>query len=57
MLGHIQHWFYSWVPDTFFCAGKGESSVDAWYAISLDIEEVLTGVVDGHVHFICCGCY
>ena len=21
-LGHIQHWFYSWVPDTVFSAGK-----------------------------------
>ena len=49
-LGHIQHWFYSWVPDTVFSAGKGVSSVDAWYATSLDIEEVLTGAVEGHVH-------
>ena len=49
-LGHIQHWFYSWVPDTVFSAGKGVSSVDAWYATSLDIEEVLAGAVEGHVH-------
>ena len=49
-LGHIQQWFYSWVPDTVFSAGKGVSSVDAWYATSLDIEEVLSGAVDGHVH-------
>ena len=34
----------------FFCAGKGVSSVDAWYATSLDIEEVLCGAVDSHVH-------
>ena len=49
-LGHIQHWFYSWVPDTVFSAGKGVSSVDAWYATSFDIEEVLTGAIDGSVH-------
>ena len=49
-LGHIQHWFYSWVPDTVFSAGKVVSSVDAWYAISSDIEEVLTGAIDGSVH-------
>ena len=49
-LGHIQHWFYSWVPDTVFSAGKGVSSVDAWYATSLDIEEALSGAVDGHIH-------
>ena len=49
-LGHIQDWFYSWVPDTVFSAGKGVSSVDAWYATSSDIEEVLSGAVEGHVH-------
>ena len=48
--GHIQHWFYSCVPDTVFSAGKGVSSVDAWYATSLDIEEVVAGAVDGHIH-------
>ena len=36
-LGHIQHWFHSWVPDTVFSAGKGVSSVDAWYATSMFI--------------------
>ena len=35
-------WFHSWVPDSVFSAGKGVSSVDAWYATSLDIEEVLS---------------
>ena len=50
-IGHIQDWVYSWVPDTVFSAGKGVSSVDAWYATSLDIEEVLSGgAVEGHVH-------
>ena len=37
----------------FFSAGKGVSSVDAWYATSLDIEEVLSGTVEGHVHLFC----
>ena len=29
------------MPDSVFSAGKGVSSVDAWYATSIDIEEVL----------------
>ena len=49
-LGHIQEWFFSWVPNTVFSAGKGVSSVDAWYATTLDIEEVLSGAVEGHLH-------
>ena len=49
-LGHIQEWFFSWVPDTVFSACKGGSSVDAWYATTLDIEEVLSGAVEGHLH-------
>ena len=40
-LAHLKDWFYSWVPDSVFSAGKGVSSVDAWYATSIDIEEVL----------------
>ena len=38
-LAHLKEWFHSWVPDSVFSAGKGVSSVDAWYATSLDIEE------------------
>ena len=49
-LGHIQKWFYSLVPDTVFSVGKGVSSVDAWYASSLDIEEVFSVAHDSHVH-------
>ena len=41
-LVHLQEWFHSWVPDSVFSAGKGVSSVDAWYATSIDIEEVLS---------------
>ena len=41
-LAHLKEWFYSWVPDSVFSAGKGVSSVDAWHATSIDIEEVLS---------------
>ena len=41
-LAHLKEWFYSWVPDSVFSAGKGVSSVDAWYSTSIDIEEVLS---------------
>ena len=39
-LAHLKEWFHSWVPDSVFSAGKGVSSVGAWYATSVDIEEV-----------------
>ena len=39
-LAHLEEWFYSWVPDSVFSAGKDVSSVDAWYATAIDIEEV-----------------
>ena len=41
-LVHLREWFSSCVPDSVFSAGKGVSSVDAWYATSIDIEEVLS---------------
>ena len=47
-LGHIQSWFYSWVPDTVVSAWKGVSSVDAWHATSLDIDEILCNGI-GHM--------
>ena len=40
----------SWLPPSVFSAGKSRSSVDAWYSTSLDIEEAVSGVVDGEVH-------
>ena len=46
----LDGWFKSWVPDAVFSAGGGRGSVEAWYTSSLDIEEVLTGAVDSHVH-------
>ena len=44
-LAHIQDRFYSWVPDSVFSAGRGVSSVDAWYSTTIDIEEVLVAHV------------
>ena len=45
-----EDWFRSWVPDSVFSAGGGRSSVEAWYTTALDIEEVLSGVVDSDIH-------
>ena len=49
-MGLLDGWFKSWVPDSVFSAGCGRGSVEAWYISSLDIEEVLTGAADSHVH-------
>ena len=49
-MGQLEDWFQSWVPSSVFCAGNGRSSVEAWYTTALDIEEVLAGAVDTHVH-------
>ena len=49
-MGQLEGWFKSWVLDAVFSAGGGRGSVEAWYTTSLDIEEVLTGAVDSHVH-------
>ena len=49
-LAHLQDWFYSWVPDSVFSAGKGVSSVDAWYTTSIDIEEVLSNTRHDDFH-------
>ena len=46
----LEGWFKSWVPDSVFSAGGGRGSVEAWYTSSLDIEEVLAGATDSHVH-------
>ena len=46
----LEGWFRSWVPDSVFSAGSSRSSVEAWYTSALDIEEVLSGVVDSDVH-------
>ena len=46
----LEGWFKSWVPDSVFSAGGGRGSVEAWYTSSLDVEEVLFGAIDSHVH-------
>ena len=45
-----EDWFKSWVPDSVFSAGGGRGSVEAWYTSALDIEEVLSGASDSHLH-------
>ena len=45
----LEAWFRSWVPDSVFSAGGGRSSVEAWYTTALDIEEVLSGIVESDV--------
>ena len=49
-MGQLDGWFKSWVPDSVFSAGGGRGSVEAWYTSALDIEEVLSGAYDSHVH-------
>ena len=51
-MGQLDGWFKSWVPDSVFSAGGGRGSVEAWYTSSLDIEEVLSGAADSHVHLV-----
>ena len=46
----LDGWFRSWVPGSVFSAGGGRGSVEAWYTSALDIEEVLTGATDSHLH-------
>ena len=49
-MGQLDDWFKSWVPDTVCSAGGGRGSVGAWFTSALDIEEVLSGASDSHVH-------
>ena len=46
----LDGWFRSWVPDSVFSVGGGRGSVEAWCTSALDIEEVLAGATDSHVH-------
>ena len=49
-LGHLQELCDSWLPPSVFSAGKGRSSVEAWYSTSIDIEEAISGIVEDDVH-------
>ena len=49
-MGQLDGWFMSWVPDAVFSAGGGRGSVEACYTSAIDIEEVLSGAADSHVH-------
>ena len=46
----LDSWFKYWFLESVYGAGSGRSSVEAWYTTALDIEEVLAGDVDSHVH-------
>ena len=49
-MSQLDDWFKSWVLDSVFSSGGGRGSVEAWYISALDIEEVLSGATDSHVH-------
>ena len=49
-MGQLDGWLRSWVPNSVFSAGGGRGSVEAWYTSAFDIEEVLVGAADSHVH-------
>ena len=49
-LRHLDSWLRSWLPLSVFSASGGRGSVDAWYSTALDIEEVLSGLNESHVH-------
>ena len=49
-LRHLDGWLRFWLPLSVFSAGGGRGSVDAWYSTALDIEEVLCGLSESHVH-------
>ena len=53
--GQLEDWFQSSVLESVFSDGGGRGSVEAWYASSLDIEEVLTGAADYDVHLFVAG--
>ena len=46
----LEGWFKSWFQGSVYSAGDGRSSVEARKTTALDIEEVLAGAVDTHVH-------
>ena len=48
----LEPWLKEWVPSCVFSAGSGRSSVQAWFTTALDIEEVLSGIVEGDVHIL-----
>ena len=49
-LGHLREWVEEWLPQSENSFGNGLSSVEAWFSIALDIEEVLSGTGDDQLH-------
>ena len=51
-LGHLREWVEERLPKSVFSRGNGLSSVEAWFSIALDIEEVLAGTGVDQLHFM-----
>ena len=51
-LGHLKEWVNGWAPKSVFSLGNGLSSVEAWFATALDIEEVLAQVGSDQLHVL-----
>ena len=49
-LGHLREWVEGWLPKSVSSLGNGLSSVEAWFSIPLDIEEVLSGTGGDRLH-------
>ena len=49
-LGHLRDWVEGWLLESVFSLGNGLSSVQAWFATALDIEEVLSGLGRDQLH-------
>ena len=49
-LGLFRDWVKEWLPESVFCLGNGLSSVEAWFATALNVEEVLSGVGVDQLH-------
>ena len=51
-LTHLKDWVKGWVSESVFGVGNGASSVEAWFATALDVEEVLPGACDEQLHVL-----
>ena len=49
-LGHLREWVEVWLPKSVFSLGNGLSSVEAWFATALDVEDVLSGTGGDQLH-------
>ena len=49
-LGHLREWVEGWLPKSVYSLGNGLSSVEAWFATALDVEDVLSGTGGDQLH-------